>query len=328
MTRIHLPPQDLVGIRFAYSPLVELIISYRMLRHTAKYRVGYAGWAERAAHDIQGIEFAFMDALMTPEYTADFLLLTPLTPVRSLEAELQRLQQTSDETMRLNMRYILETAPMTPIRQLFLDEPRQAIDCLIPELIVFWQRTLADHWQQIIPILDNEIIHRARLFALNGAEESLNQLASNTTFDAGVLHIDRFPLQVPDDNHVLSGDGIQLVPSIFKTQTSSHFRNMDRAMLIYPAYGIRSTQTTNAPQTADAALTVLLGESKTAILSALTRPQTTQELARKLGLSSGGVSQHLQRLREAGLVETYRSGYYVFYRLSQRGEKLRELFND
>lgn len=328
MVNIHLPPQDLLGIRFAYSPLVELVISYRMLRHAANYRVGFAGWAEQATLNLQGIEFAYLDAVMTPEYTADFLLLTPLAPVRYLADELQRLRETPEENVLQNLAYIIQIAPLTPIRQLFLDQPRQAIECLIQELIVFWERTLAGHWQQIIPILDNEILHRARSFALNGVEESLNQLAHNTSFSAGLLHIDRFPLQVDDDDYFLRGKGVQLVPSIFKTQSSAHIRSADRAMVIYPAFGIRASQAGSKSKAADESLSLLLGESKTAILSALTQPQSTQELARKLHLSAGGISQHLQRLREAGLVETYRSGYYVFYRLSSRGEKLRELFND
>jgi DNA-binding transcriptional ArsR family regulator len=115
---------------------------------------------------------------------------------------------------------------------------------------------------------------------------------------------------------------------MFKTQSSSHIRRVDRAMVIYPAYGLGTLQVETKPKAGEESLSLLLGERKTAILCALIQPQSTQELAHKLHLSAGGISQHLQRLHEAGLVETYRNGYYVFYRLSTRGEKLRELFND
>jgi len=326
MINIHLPPEDLVGIRFAYSPLVEVVISYRMLHHPARLEVGFVGWAEKSL-DLQGIEFAYLDAVMTPEYIADFLLLTPLAPERQFANELQRLRQTPEENIRENVAYITQIAPLTPVRQFFLDQPRQAVDCLIQELAVYWERTLADHWEHIIPVLDNEILYRARSFALNGAEESLNQLAHNTSFSAGALHI-KSPLQAGQNDHFLRGKGIQLVPSMFKTQSSSHVRRVDRAMVIYPAYGLGTLEAETKSEAAEESLSLLLGERKTAILHALIQPQSTQELAHKLHLSAGGISQHLQRLHEAGLVETYRNSYYVFYRLSTRGEKLRELFND
>ena len=328
MINIHLPPQELVGIRFAYSPLVELVISYRMRWHPAKHRVGFVGWSDKANTDGLGMGLAYLDAVMTPDYIADFLLPTPLTPVRHFSDELQRLRATPEATIRENMMVIAQQDRLTIERQFFLHQPRQAIESLIQELIHYWEQTLANHWQQIIPILDNEILHRARSFALDGAEEALDHLANNTRFHAGVLHIDRSTVQGIANDHFLNGDGIQLVPSLFKTQSSSHIRSTDRAMLIYPAYGIGTLQSESKPKPVDDSLSLLLGESKTAILVVLSQPQSTQELAHKLHLSTSAVSQHLQRLHEAGLVEAFRSSYYVFYRLSTRGEKLLELFND
>jgi DNA-binding transcriptional ArsR family regulator len=39
-------------------------------------------------------------------------------------------------------------------------------------------------------------------------------------------------------------------------------------------------------------------------------------LSRRLGISAGAVSQHLRILRDAGLVEPDRRGYFVHYRLA------------
>ncbi|MBI4298508.1 MAG: winged helix-turn-helix transcriptional regulator [Chloroflexi bacterium] len=43
---------------------------------------------------------------------------------------------------------------------------------------------------------------------------------------------------------------------------------------------------------------------------------TVSELATSLGVSRSNVSQHLGLMREKGMVESRRSGGYVFYRLS------------
>jgi DNA-binding MarR family transcriptional regulator len=49
-------------------------------------------------------------------------------------------------------------------------------------------------------------------------------------------------------------------------------------------------------------------------------------MAHRLSLTSGAISQQLDRLKRAGLVESHRSGKRVYYRLTRRGEDLIALF--
>src|SRR5215211_420259 len=67
---------------------------------------------------------------------------------------------------------------------------------------------------------------------------------------------------------------------------------------------------------------------RASVLNGLAIPRTTTELSRQLGVSQGTTSEHLSRLRKAGLVEPHRSGRSVFYRLSREGEQLLELFSE
>jgi biotin operon repressor len=53
------------------------------------------------------------------------------------------------------------------------------------------------------------------------------------------------------------------------------------------------------------------------------RPHVVEDLVAATGLSAPTVSHHLRRLRDAGLVASERSQYYMVYRLEQ--ERLREL---
>ena len=62
--------------------------------------------------------------------------------------------------------------------------------------------------------------------------------------------------------------------------------------------------------------------------SLLPVPSNTTELAHQLRLSPAAVSAHLSRLKAAGLVEPYRSGKRVYYRLSCAGESLLEIFGE
>jgi DNA-binding transcriptional ArsR family regulator len=49
------------------------------------------------------------------------------------------------------------------------------------------------------------------------------------------------------------------------------------------------------------------------------RPQTVGELARQVPVSQPAVSQHLRRLRDAGLVEERREGTRHYFQASQEG---------
>jgi DNA-binding transcriptional ArsR family regulator len=58
------------------------------------------------------------------------------------------------------------------------------------------------------------------------------------------------------------------------------------------------------------------------VLADLDAPRTTTELARRLGMSPGGVSQHLAALRDAGLVSAQRNGRSVLYCRSPLADEL------
>jgi DNA-binding transcriptional ArsR family regulator len=90
---------------------------------------------------------------------------------------------------------------------------------------------------------------------------------------------------------------------------------------MYPARGV-GTLWEPGHVVAPEALGQLLGSRRAAVLSALTSPVSTTELARSLGLSAASVSQHLAVLRDAGLVNGHRVGRVVLYMRSPTGESL------
>ena len=71
-----------------------------------------------------------------------------------------------------------------------------------------------------------------------------------------------------------------------------------------------------------------LGTSRARLLQTLAEPAYTLDLAQRLNLTAGAVSQQLGRLAQAGLIESYRSGSKVYYRLSSRGERLLDVFTE
>jgi DNA-binding transcriptional ArsR family regulator len=69
-------------------------------------------------------------------------------------------------------------------------------------------------------------------------------------------------------------------------------------------------------------LSALLGRTRAAMLAALAEPATTSALAARLDVTAGAVSQHLNVLRDAGLVTTARDGRQVLHVRTSRADAL------
>ena len=103
-----------------------------------------------------------------------------------------------------------------------------------------------------------------------------------------------------------------LAPSAFVWQTPMVVTDEAwQPTLIYPARGVAALWE-GAP-TSPEALAALLGRTRANLLALLDAPRSTTELARRMGVSAGGVSQHLGVLRAGGLVTPQREGRSVLY---------------
>jgi DNA-binding transcriptional ArsR family regulator len=156
-----------------------------------------------------------------------------------------------------------------------------------------------------------------------GIEAMLNNIAPVMSYEAGHVvvnytHKPRYSLSFEDES-------LQLVPVIFSANHVYHQITPEwKRMLTYTARGAGLWQY-EVPKPSEA-LEMTLGPSKAQILMALETPLNTGELAHKLILTAGAVSQHMKTMQGAGLVESFRSGKNVYHRLTLRGEKLLELF--
>ena len=124
-----------------------------------------------------------------------------------------------------------------------------------------------------------------------------DRLAVRTLFDA----------RVP-----LAGRGLILIPSAFSWQSVAPIIDPPwQPTLIYPARGVELLW---QPGEADPrTLARVIGRSRADLLTALEAPRSTTQLARRLGLSPGAVSQHLSALGAIGLLTAARHGREVLY---------------
>jgi DNA-binding HxlR family transcriptional regulator len=92
------------------------------------------------------------------------------------------------------------------------------------------------------------------------------------------------------------------------------------------SYLVRGASGTRRGRATDELVT-LVGERRAAIIRTLVTPLTTSDLALRLGVTAGAISQQLAHLQSAaGLLVRTREHPYVHYRLSARGEQLLAVF--
>jgi DNA-binding transcriptional ArsR family regulator len=134
----------------------------------------------------------------------------------------------------------------------------------------------------------------------------------------GVLRMD-----VPAIDHRadVTGRGLCLMPCLFVRGVAPPISVDEPPALAYPARGIATLWETEPPRGGDA-LAALIGRRKAALLGCLDGPASTTDLADRLGITPGAVSQHLAVLYDAGLLTRARVGRAVLYARSDLGTRL------
>lgn len=328
MVTIYLRPTDLIATRFAFSPMWEVIMSYRALQNPSQHAL-YLRWIREAERVLADVDLRYLSALISAsptEYAPDFLTPASESPGPAFEDELHRIAQTPPEAVQRDVNKMLEwrTVEGTSAEQSvahYLDDPETALKRLVDAIQAYWGRVLAHHWSRIRTVLEGDVLHRSRQLALHGSTALFANLHSLITYDNETLHIDKhFDAEVQP-----AGRGLTLVPVLFAWPNLYVITDQERRPVL--GYSPRGAGLWSASTSISSdAIARAVGESRAAVLLALDAPSTTGGIAERLCRTDGAVSQHLGRLQEAGLVEPLREGRYKYYRRTERGEKLIDLF--
>jgi DNA-binding transcriptional ArsR family regulator len=305
MVAIALPPDAATRIRFAVSCLWEVVTSLRGVSSV------HRKWALRDRPDPGGL----LARLVPPAggYAPDFLTPPPSGPSTGLPAELATLRRTDPEVVRGH----LALMPGGRDLDLFRD-PATGLARLCDEIAAYWDTAIAPDWPRMRALLDADVRRRAHHLATEGAAAVLNDLHERVRWTGGRLLVDQRHCTAPD---VPDGSGLVLVPSVFAWPSVLTVSSWGTPQLAYPAAGVATLWEEEQAPLPDA-LRALLGAGRARILTELGTALSTTELARRTGITPGGISQHLRILRAAGLVATHREGRLLLNSLTPAAETL------
>jgi DNA-binding transcriptional ArsR family regulator len=321
MIEVVFDTQALTRVRFAISPTIEAVASIRALADPSRGAL-HLPWVERARTRTAGIDLSTILALQGSDiYNPDFIHPLPTSPFTRFEDELASLLATPAARIRKEVRFAYQGRELPSVLHPFISEPRAAVSGLAELMRSYWEQALADDWERIRALLEHDVLYRARQIADGGTGALFADLNQSVRWDDGVLQVECHCNNGADFRLDLDERGLLLIPSVFAPHAMTVTAAPWQPTLIYPARGVGMLWD-SACEAAPDALARLVGRNRAALLVALDFPRSTTELAGMLGVTSGGISQQLSVLAEAGLVNRRRVSRHVLYLRTCDGDTL------
>ena len=334
--RFHIPAFAVERLSFAYSPLVEAVLSLHVLvepkHHPLQHEFVRRMRALSPALRRRIGELAFVYRQTMP----DFVSPSADEGYSSFEDELEWMQSHDDETLALELlrplydhagrrdaallhdervRAYIRESPAPELAELIFDDPRGLTRMLAELLSDYWDEAFEDEWERLEPRLAAAVVDAGRTIAAGGVYALLHGLSPRLRVDPAR---EEFGLDVPHEHRVevTESNRLVLMPS---ASVWPHVRvNCDEPWplsVIYPASFVTADARPRIPSADLVRLLRALGDDTRlrALRLIAERPRSTQELAPLVGISEAGLSKHLRQLAQVGAVTTRREGYYVLY---------------
>jgi DNA-binding transcriptional ArsR family regulator len=336
LIRICLPEHPAEHVAFAYSPLLECVLSLHVLVGPKHHALQHE-WVRRMRALDPALRreidaFAFLYRWHLP----DFLVPSPAGPAAGFEEELAGIASLGPELLLEELGRPLydhggrhgegvyddpavraAMRASSPLADTLLDDPVELARRWTTVLAAYWEAAFAAEWTRVEPVLAGAVVEAGRTLASAGIWAALGRLPARCRVDAPRRQL---VIDLPHEHDVEISDANPLVlsPSVF---VWPHLRvNCDPPWPTALVYAAPTFALEAAPRVPPAELLRILralgDDTRLRILKLIAeRPRTTQELGPLVGLSTAGLSKSLRRLAEAGLVVPRRDGYFVVYSL-------------
>jgi len=317
MIRYELVGTDMAGVRFAISPLNEVVLSLRSWRDPGRYPV-HLPWLKATQTVRAGLDHDMLLALTNDDlWTPDFLTPCPGSPLTRMEEELDQIAGTDTAVVAANLRVIHGRGHLPRV----LHGPTsRVLSRIVVALRDYWRTCFVPSWPRMRALLEGDVTYRGRQIAQRGLAEMFAGLAPGVSLRDNVVEVH---LRSKVDYDRRTAGGLTLTPTMWTGNVSAPISPAQPAMIMYLARGtgtLWEAQSMPAP----AALSRLLGGARAGLLARLATPASSTELAVHLGVTATAVNQHLRALRDCGLLVSARHGRSVLYRRSELGDQLVE----
>jgi DNA-binding transcriptional ArsR family regulator len=322
MFTLRLEIADLADVRFAYSPLQEVVQSLWEWR-TPTALPSHERWREAGQHHLDALDWPLLQAMVSPRgWLPDFLTPRPEKPSPAITDELALLRAADSDRVRADIlaAYIDRDGRPTPLPPQLdeLRDPQRILRDVADALETYWTLVVEPSWPRMRAVLDADIAYRCHRLAVGGAAALFADLDDRVQWEDGELRLD---VEHTISELDVAGRGLPLTPSTFAAHANVFIDGELPPAICYPARGRANWWPTELPAGA-ASLAALIGRNRARLLLHLADPATTTQLAARCDLTPGAVSQHLSVLYDAALVSRARRGRAVVYQRSTLGDQV------
>lgn len=311
MIELVLAHTDLARVRFAHSPIRELVASLLTLQDPTR-QVMHDAWLAAVRPRLRDLRLELLTALVPAgRYLPSFLLPAVTAPRLALGDELDAVAVSPPAMVADDLDKLYEGRPLPAVLQPLYKDPTTHLVEVVEELDRFWRAAVQPVWQRVRGVCAADLSYRMEQFASGGLARVLADLHGELTLEGDRLLVDK-----PHHCHQrfdLAGSGILVMPCAFIWPTLVvECCGVEQPSVTYPARGVAELWKEPAAEHADP-LIALVGRTRAMLLATLDLPRSTTQLAGQLGLSPPAVSQHLKVLKDAALVTGRRRGRTVLY---------------
>jgi DNA-binding transcriptional ArsR family regulator len=309
---IAVGPQDVATSRFAISPVANTVGAWLALDGHVPAS-GVAPWialSRKRYSALLGRHRALRElttVLRMCRGVPDFFARAPMDAGTGIEQELAAVRATPDAVVRAQFDHYGMGRELSGGR---------LGDRVADALRIIWTEIVAPDWSTVSAMLETDVLHRAGKLVTHGWSHAVEDIGPDLRWYAG-HGIELRKMEGPHQHP--GGAGLVFVPNAYGVQWLS--LGPPTFALIYPARG-SSRLWTAAPHQAPEHLDQLIGTTRAALLRLLDVPSGPSQLAAQLGVTIGGVGNHLAVLRGSGLVTRARAGRRVLYYRTELADAL------
>ncbi|WP_406192575.1 winged helix-turn-helix domain-containing protein [Kitasatospora sp. NBC_01560] len=311
---IRLSAAEVARVRLAVSPLAETVLGVRAALGVGGHEV-HRRWVRDAEPVLAAEPESPLLRMLLEGCLPSFLFPVPQERLPTFDAELAGLRTTDPAYVAA------ECAAALGPRAGELPGPTLLLERVAGALARCHARLVDPHWGRMRTVLEADLGRRAVALADSGLEGLFAQLHRDVVWREGelVVHGRRRPGTAWTVS--AGGHGLVLMPSVFGwPDVIVDYAPRVAASIRYPASGVGLLW--EQPRPTPDGLAAVLGRTRAALLAELGEPLSTPDLAARLGVTAGAVSQHLGALRGAGLVTTRRTGRTAVHLRTRTGTAL------
>ena len=212
MVRFVFTVEDLARMRFAISPMWELVHSLLALRDPSTAAL-HLPWLKSLSGRLDGIALEPAVALIAVRgYSPDFINPPPASPLGDIADDLVALRATPDDLIRHDIALWKSQHDGVSVGT-WLDDPRGTVAALADTLEAYWEVAMAPVWPRVRAFLEADVAHRAGRLAEGGQAALFADLHPAVRWADGSLEVEVSRHEAVKD---LAGRGLLLMPSAFK----------------------------------------------------------------------------------------------------------------